>query len=224
MRHYRLHQELVELLITQGADVDGPVQQYCSPLAEAIENSHGGIVQMLMSAGADVNTKKGGYGHALSSAVRQRDKGMVIRLLRAGADVNLPPDCNNDSALCKASELGDAELTRLLIDEGADIYFRRQSWAQSALDAAAKKAPVDIIRVLLKEVDIIKPSSETQHLVSQAFLTAAQNGRADVVRFFLDEALEALSAGIIAEALKEAVDKDYHGVVDACLNKRATRL
>ncbi|MFN4149809.1 MAG: ankyrin repeat domain-containing protein, partial [Candidatus Sericytochromatia bacterium] len=120
--------EIVELLISKGADlnsvVTGEDNKGFTPLMFACKNGNKEIVELLLSKGSDVNfVSKGdiftGYT-SLIFASRNGNKEIVELLLSKGADINVV-DTLGYTALMYSCENGNKEIVELLISRGADV-------------------------------------------------------------------------------------------------------
>jgi len=118
------HKPIMEYLISKGARVDeknGPgeitvLYQACTDSSLDID-----IVNLFVDAGADVNSKtKAGYT-PLFLAVQNKRKPIVEYLISKGARINEKNGLNDDSALHKACYSGSLEMTKTLVEAGADI-------------------------------------------------------------------------------------------------------
>ncbi len=88
-----------------------------------------------------------GGTHALHFALRARDRLSAEREIAAGADVNAL-DADSLSPLFHPTALGDIEIVRLLLDEGADPNVSGQSVL--ALTAAASTGDAEMVSLLLE--------------------------------------------------------------------------
>ncbi|KXH69232.1 receptor-interacting serine/threonine-protein kinase, partial [Colletotrichum salicis] len=62
------HDNIVQILLNKGADVNAQGGRYGNALQAASEGGHDNIVQMLLNEGADVNAQGDRYGNALQAA------------------------------------------------------------------------------------------------------------------------------------------------------------
>ncbi|KAJ5733319.1 hypothetical protein N7533_013766 [Penicillium manginii] len=62
------HQEIIKLLLDQGADINVQGGFYGNALQAASLTGHQEIVKLLLEQGADINTQGGFYGNALQAA------------------------------------------------------------------------------------------------------------------------------------------------------------
>ncbi|KJA13151.1 hypothetical protein HYPSUDRAFT_151876, partial [Hypholoma sublateritium FD-334 SS-4] len=61
------HQEIVELLLANGADVNAQGGKHSNALQAASYKGHQEIVQLLLANGTNVNVQGGDYGNALQA-------------------------------------------------------------------------------------------------------------------------------------------------------------
>ena len=119
--------ETVALLLLKGADVNSYGGEYGTTLIAACcnvgkEETVLETVKVLITNGADINYLGERYGSALYEAAFRNHSHMVRLLIEARADVNT---WNNPAraplvATCRGKE-HNMEITRLLLDSGADI-------------------------------------------------------------------------------------------------------
>ena len=103
--------EVVQALISAGADVNTSDPEGFTPLQTASKLGHIAIVQALISAGAD--------DYRLHYAVEDGDLKTVQALISAGADVNAS-DPEGFTPLQTASEWGHTAIAQALISAGAN--------------------------------------------------------------------------------------------------------
>jgi ankyrin repeat protein len=156
------HEEIVELLITEGADLHATTVSMMGgggwiPLHSAARQGHRGIVELLIEAGTDVNTRDSVGKSTLHDAALVGHKEIVKLLIKKGADLNAKSGYYG-TPLHVASSIGHKEIAVLLIANGADLNvqdgFGRTplnsaeliyEW-DSAEIKAAKKDIADLIR------------------------------------------------------------------------------
>lgn len=138
------HEEVVELLLDLGANVNAPPSPNGGKTALQIACFHGfvNLVNLLIKAGADVNAPgaKGAGFTALQGASRAGELELVELLLQRGADVNAPPPsgppARGGTALHAAIEGSHTDVIKRLLLAGADpndaVGPRRQTPLQTA--------------------------------------------------------------------------------------------
>ena len=156
------HGEIVELLITAGADLHATTVPMLGgggwiPLHSAARQGHRGIVELLIEMGTDVNTRDSAGKSTLHDAVLEGHKGIVELLINKGADLNAKSGYYG-TPLHVAGSIGHKEIAKLLIANGADLNVQ-DGFGRTPLNAAelihewdsakikaAKKDIADLIR------------------------------------------------------------------------------
>ena len=107
------NKEIVQLLITKGADVNARSVVGWTPLQYATGDNKKDVVELLIAEGADVNAKGGiGGGTSLYLAAMSGHKELVELLIAADADVNVRESQLGMTPLDMADDKGTAELLR----------------------------------------------------------------------------------------------------------------
>lgn len=160
-----LNIELIQLLVTAGADVNQAfrttnsisARSAClysgiSPLMYASEAGNTDTIHFLLGAGADINSESCNGKTALIYAVRSGNVDAARALIAAGADVNA--GYNGTFPLMEAVILDNLELSILLLESGANINTTTQdpkgvqfSTFRTALSSAKS---VEIISLLVQ--------------------------------------------------------------------------
>ncbi|CEN59972.1 Putative Ankyrin repeat domain containing protein [Aspergillus calidoustus] len=96
------HQEIVQLLLDKGADVN---VQGGNALQAASARGYQEIVQLLLDKGADVNAQGGEYGNALQAASEGRHEKIVKLLKKRGATTSFPKRPRSTTATNRAKKL-----------------------------------------------------------------------------------------------------------------------
>ena len=156
------HGEIVELLITAGADLHATTVSMLGgggwiPLHSAARQGHRGIVELLIEMGTDVNTRDSAGKSTLHDAVLEGHKGIVELLINKGADLNAKSGYYG-TPLHVAGSMGHKGIAELLIANGADLNVQ-DGFGRTPLNAAeliyewdsakikaAKKDIADLIR------------------------------------------------------------------------------
>ncbi|KAF1982386.1 ankyrin [Aulographum hederae CBS 113979] len=119
--------EIVELLLSKGANVNAQGGHYGNALQVASYKGHSSVVELLLSRGADVNARGGDYGNALQEASYKGHSSVVELLLSRGADVNAQGG-HYGNALQAASSGGHSSRGRAAAEQG-----RRRQRARGSL-------------------------------------------------------------------------------------------
>ena len=118
-------QEIIELLISQGADINAKDGEGNTPLITAIALKKTDTARFLLSKGADVKIKNTQNQPAIFFALRNGLNELVAPILDSGQDVNERFE-GNMSILLMATIIGNKELIQLLVDRGADVNAAAQ--------------------------------------------------------------------------------------------------
>ena len=124
--------ELIKLLVSHGADVEGGVHPSSSPLMRAVRQGHSDVVAVLLELGA--NPDLSGYNpHTpLMVAVKEKDIRTVSVMLEKGARPDVHPR-SSISALQIAAGNADAETMGLLLKAGADPDEMSFGWSTAMI-------------------------------------------------------------------------------------------
>lgn len=112
--------EVVQLLIDKGADVNAKDNLGNTPLILASGKGLYGAAKLLIDSGANVNAKKHDRNSALSEACKQGSYYVAELLIKNGADVNAK-DSEGRPPIFWASFQKFTEISKLLIKNGARL-------------------------------------------------------------------------------------------------------
>lgn len=117
---YNGHVEIVEYLISKGADLNALSNSGSTPLHGAAFHGHPDAVRALIEKGAEIDIKNnGGYTPFLGACAGGRFDAASL-LIEHGADINaLTADSN--SALQNALWNNNQDLVKILVEKGADV-------------------------------------------------------------------------------------------------------
>ena len=118
------HKEIVQLLISKGANVKAKTDDGRTPLHSAAAKEHKDIAELLIEKGADVNAKSNEGKTPLHWATGTGWQGgyeITELLISKGADVNAKDYKHNWTPLHNAARESRKETIRILISNGADI-------------------------------------------------------------------------------------------------------
>lgn len=215
-----VNENIIEILIAAGADVNVGSSRHGLPLSAAAKSFH--WTKRLLDAGAKVNGKLPGLPTALQSACAQPNIDIIQLLLDAGADVNAPASPNRGKpALQAAIHVGKTSIIDLLLQHGADCHaLAAESHGATALQFAAIDGRIPIaIRLLRAGAEINAPPSITGGRT--ALEGAAEHGRLDVVSLLLknDPDMDGLDAR--CQRAAKLVAKNGHFVISRLLQEYA---
>lgn len=202
--HYAVHLNdlgLAKLLVKSKANPDVANDYGITPLSLACTNRNGDMVELLLDAGANANAEKWSGESVLMECVRTGATDAVAALLNAGAIPNVSEDKMGQTPLMWAAAGGHAEITKLLLDHGADISpktlasedrvpntCRICEWKPSpggftALMFAARAGNIDTARLLLDAgADINEATDE----YGNPLVIAAASNHEDLAIFLLE--------------------------------------
>ncbi|KAJ5510355.1 hypothetical protein N7453_002458 [Penicillium expansum] len=159
-------------LLKWGADVNLNPKGFPTPLAEACYRGSREIVKVLLENGADATTIRGYYdGSAINGASDYGNQGvdeLVERLPKHKVDFDFLAAKGGSTALRAAASQGHREIVGLLLNHGADITMRGEGgylnrgwrWYKgTALDAATKEGPTEIIEILAEKEAEVRSST-----------------------------------------------------------------
>ncbi|KAJ5905316.1 ankyrin repeat-containing domain protein [Penicillium subrubescens] len=143
------HAELVQLLLDEGADINGESEFHGTALADACYNGHEEVVKILLDLGVNVNTGLSNIGlasrNSLEAAAYGGHLGIVQILLEHGIHVH----SYGTRALWEAAGGGHEEIVCLLLAAGVtpDVYYNSRSG--SALCRAIRYGHRRVVQLLL---------------------------------------------------------------------------
>jgi hypothetical protein len=140
------NREMVQLLLSHGANVNAVDEFGRTALMRLGEDSTSDLVWDLIGAGARVNQKDENGETALMAAAYRNNSNLVKELLEAGADVNTAND-DGATALIIAASNGRVNNVRTLILAGANMEAR-DSQGKNALMHAVENEQRAVIRFL----------------------------------------------------------------------------
>jgi len=144
----RNNAELVDLLLTAGANPKTANRYKVTPLALASMNGNAAIIERLLKAGAGANDVSEDGQTALMTASLNGRADAVKVLLSHGADVNAKEPVRGQTPLMWAASEGNAEAARLLLEAGADIKGKSKNGFTPFL-FAVRNGHMDAVKVLL---------------------------------------------------------------------------
>jgi ankyrin repeat protein len=124
------HEDIVRLLLDNGAEVNAAGGSYGNALQVASRNGLEGIVRWLLDKGANVNEEGGWYGNALQAASRAGHQAIVRTLLDNNANVHAEGGWFGN-ALKAALAHGHMAVVQLLQENGAKPCATRKVWIGS---------------------------------------------------------------------------------------------
>ena len=140
--------QLVQRLVTLGADVNESTLTSGTPLMFAVLGNHVELAKWLHESGANINSKgSNGWSAATIAGAKGQTK-MLRWLIDSGADIN-SPDVYRFTPLMRAVDNRHVEAVKMLLTRGqASVDFTDES-DNSALHYAVANNQLSVIRMLL---------------------------------------------------------------------------
>ena len=211
------HDQLIQLLLDRGADVNAQGGKYGNALQAVSYRGHDQVVQMLLDKGADVNAQGGYYGNALQAASKGGHNQVVQMLLDKGAEVNARGGWY-DNALYAASVGGHDQVMQMLLEKGADVNAQG-GWYGNALQAASVGGHDRVLQMLLDKGANVNAQSG---YYGNALQAASVGGHDQVVQMLLDKGANVNAQDkYYSNALYVASKAGHDQVVQMLLDKGA---
>lgn len=140
--------EIIELLLSRGADINAQNTQLNTPLHEAIQNRKENTAALLIGKGADLGKTNVHKQTPLHRAASLNQKKTGKMLIDRGAAIDPVDKYQRTPFLIVARQTGDVEFGKLLLNKGANINSKDIN-NQMALNLAAWKGFNDFIDFLL---------------------------------------------------------------------------
>jgi ankyrin repeat domain-containing protein 17 len=174
--------EVARVLLDHGATVDMPTDSFESPLTLASCGGHMELAALLIARGANLEeVNDEGYTPLMEAAREGND--VVQLLVENGANVNAITEETQETALTLACCGGLMEVSRYLLEHGADIELG----ASTPLMEAAQEGHADLVKFLLEKGASIDATTSTS---DTALTFACANGHTDVVEILLEAGAE----------------------------------
>jgi ankyrin repeat protein len=170
-------ENIVKVMLDNGADVNSYDRDGNTPLNYAVEKGHEAIVRLLLEKGANVQAKDGTSNPALVAAVHSGSEGIAKLLLAIGADIE-GAGKYGDTPLLSAVRYGNENVINLLLDKGANIEGA-DKYDDTPLHSAIRCGKANVITLLLERGANIK--SQTEDGKTPLDL-AIQEGNTDIVK------------------------------------------
>ena len=208
------YDQIVQLLLDHGADINAQSGKWGNALCTAIHNGDDKLVQILLDKGADINTQSN-YRSALGAASLRNNNKMMQMLLDKEVDINVRSEIYGN-ALKMASDEGHDKAVQMLLDKGVDINAQDYG---NALQQASYGGHDKVVQILLdKGADVNAQGGE----FGNALQAASYGGHDKVVQMLLDKGADINSQDrVFGNALQAASYGGHHKVVRLLLNHNA---
>lgn len=146
------HQEMVESLLSHGADIEALNSSGSTPLMVAAAYGHLDIVKLLLSKGAKTD-KRNEYGNTALLRAAERGRVNVVRYLidENFCDLNEENDKNKYTALARATEGNYIEVVKLLLRRKNLDVNKKTLYGNAALHLAALYGYLEIAKILCQD-------------------------------------------------------------------------
>ena len=172
------HDQIVQLLLDQGADINADGGPFGNALCAAIYNGHDKLVQILLDRGADIKTQRN-YCSALEAASFKNNVKLVQILVDTEVGINAR-HYSYGKALKAASSKGHEKVVQMLLDEGVDMDT--QDFCD-ALQEASSRGYDKVVHILLdKGADVHAQGGSYDN----ALQVASYGGQNKVIRLLLN--------------------------------------
>lgn len=170
--------EVIEILLTAGAQIDATDKIGRSVLFTVIENKNAAIAKVLVERGANVNLRDAHNQTPFLLAMEAENIEIIKLLIKSGADVNTVND-DGQTPLMTASKVGKNEIVETLIEAKANINAQDLLGQTALILAIDKYAYPETVKILLKagaDSSIKDTNSDT------ALSIATRDKREDIVK------------------------------------------
>ena len=172
------HDQIVQLLLDQRADINADGGPFGNALCTAIYKGHDRLVQILLDRGADINTQRN-YCSALEAASFKNNDKLMQMLLDKEIDINVRR-YSYGKALKVASIKGHDKVVQMLFDEGVDMDTQDYC---DVLQEASSRGYDKVVQILLdKGADVNAQGGEFDY----ALQAASYGGHNQVTRLLLN--------------------------------------
>ncbi|EAX96081.1 hypothetical protein TVAG_063840 [Trichomonas vaginalis G3] len=142
------YKEMVDLLLSHGADPNKQDRNMMSPLHLAVYKNQKDIAEVLLSHGADPTKQDSNKSNPLQYAVSKNDKNLVEIIINHGINVNLN-SYEGENAIRTAVLFNNKEITELLLLHGVNVNSRKGKAGKAILHYLFEKRNIDMIELIL---------------------------------------------------------------------------
>lgn len=203
--------KVVDVLTTNGAEIDACGGVYGSALVVAALEGHFEVVKLLVERGADVNARNGTpFSFAIRAAAAGGDNEIVELLIAKGADINAHDD-RYGTALHSAVSWGHAQTAELLISNGADINARKRDG--NVLQVAISDHYYEIAKLLITHGADANAQNDSK--VGNALQIATAHKNVSLVELMIANGVNVnLQGGKYETALQAAASKGSEALLE----------
>ena len=174
--------EVLETLISHGADVNAANKNNVTALKIACEKGNSDALNVLLSAGGDPNITDTGGDTCLHHAVRGDSNTVIIEtLVRHGADVNATSE-NNATALMISCNKGTTDVIDVLLHAGPDSNIADDDGYTCLHHAVHGDCSNEILETLINHGACVNATSKNN---ATALMIACNRGNIDAINVLL---------------------------------------
>jgi len=179
------NKQILNFLITEGADIDATGKDGRTMLHLAAENGHVEIVRYLVEEkGLDINAKYKDRYTPLHFAV-ENGHVEIVRYLVEEKGIDIKGENRDDWAVLHLAARGGLEMVRYLVEEHGLDPNAKGAGDSTALHWAASSGYIDMVRYLVEEHGL-DPNAKHRSGYT-AFHYAAENGHVEIVEYLIKE-------------------------------------
>ena len=181
--------DIIEYLLSRGADINAQNTQLNTPLHEAMQNQKEDVGMLLIDKGTDLNKTNIFQQTPLHRAASLDQKRIGEMLIAGGVDIDPLDRWQRTPFLLVARQTGNVKFGKLLLDNGANINSKDRD-NQMALNLAAWKGYNDFIDFLLDNgAEYYSSAQENRWML----ISSVRCGSARLFKVVLDKQPELLS-------------------------------
>ncbi|KAF7712366.1 Nucleoside phosphorylase and ankyrin repeat domain-containing protein [Penicillium ucsense] len=176
------HEAVVQLLVSQGADLETTDNRGWTPLHLATHNGHRSLVSLLLTLGANLEAETEHGWTPLYIATGRGDQSLVSMLLKRGANIHVTGS-SVMSPFLLAIKQGHEGIMRVFLEEDADLATQTSLEHGHPLLTAVKNGHRPIVSLLLERGASIEAKDTSGRT---PLLVATAHGNLSIVRLLLD--------------------------------------
>lgn len=209
------HQNLVELYIDHGLDVNHQNKKKDSAIHWACRYGHHKLVHYLIQKGSLVDVQNDKGSSPIHWSIRYGHTEVLRTLIQVGkANVHLQRKLGLMAPIVLAAALGNAEILEILLEGGADPNVQIRG-GETALHYAASEGHVDAIKILLRYGAKIDHADEEGNT---AIMDACREGNCDAVLTLADCGADLTVSNIESETVWDhALNQDNNDMLETLI-------
>jgi len=215
---YRGQTEIVQELLTMGADPSVGDNENSQPLHNAAVAGHTNVLEILLTSGVDMDTKDNNGMTALHFALSYRHPELAVWLIEQGAD---PTAANNEQVtpLHFAAMRGFTDLIDRLVERGASINAQTRSGRTPLFYASGNNH----LEAALKLLDLGADTELANDYGRTPLLNVArESGNVEMARLLIEHGANINAAdGFGSTPINLAAWRGFRAIVGLLLDRKA---